>query len=348
MTTNDTMKPIRFKATTHRCSVCCYRSLIKTQVSTHVKRCEGAKVVTEEKIVSHTDEHDSEVFRATLYQCVKCSYTTYQSAKMDTHVRKACVGADVISSKRILCFDDVPTTEHTGKAIVTATQGDKSVTAGAIEHSFNSTNIIFVPPQSTEEYAAWVSALRPVIDRCEWKMSSDLSDIPAAIYAIARPADPRLDNKHVTKNDVVNRVDGSVIPKGKHSKREISRLMSALYDAFKSTPDGNVFLDPEFDKDFDDILDVRRRLLPLFFQDDCLDRIDTDYFHDTSVDFAEECDIIEHSDFFAGCRLLVEDPSSFKYLLADVQRQVRLAAAKYLSSLPLETKLRCNSCIDKT
>jgi hypothetical protein len=35
-------------------------------------------------------------------------------------------------------------------------------------------------------------------------------------------------------------------------------------------------------------------------------------------------------------------------LLADVQRQVRLAAAKYLSSLPLETKLRCNACIDKT
>jgi len=88
--------------------------------------------------------------------------------------------------------------------------------------------------------------------------------------------------------------------------------------------------------------------LPLFFQGDCLERIDTDYFHDTSVDFAEECDIIEHSDFFAGCRLLVEDPSSFKYLLADVQRQVRLAAAKYLSSLPLETKLRCNACIDKT
>jgi len=58
MTTNANMKPIRFRATTHRCSVCCYRSLIKTQVSTHVKRCEGAKVVTEEKIVSRTDEHD--------------------------------------------------------------------------------------------------------------------------------------------------------------------------------------------------------------------------------------------------------------------------------------------------
>jgi hypothetical protein len=268
---------------------------------------------------------------------------------MDTHVRKACVGADVISSKRILCFDDVPTTEHTGKAIATAMTGTNSFNPiAAVNSTVHSTNIIFVPPQSTEEYAAWVSALRPVIDRCEWKMSSDLSDIPAAIYAIARSADPRLDNKHVTKNDVVNRVDGSVIPKGKHSKREISRLMSALYDAFKSKPDGNVFLDPGVDKDFDDILDVRRRLLPLFFQGDCLDRIDTDYFHDTSVDFAEECDIIEHSDFFAGCRLLVEDPSSFKYLLADVQRQVRLAAAKYLSSLPLETKLRCNACIDKT
>jgi len=347
MTTNKNMKPTKFKAITHRCSVCCYRSLMKIQVSRHVnsKRCEGAKVITEEKIVSHTDDHDSEVFKATLYQCSRCAHTTYSTTTINTHVSKTCVGADIICSKRILCFDDVPKNDHTGN--VCATQGDNSIAAGTIQHSFNTTNIILVPPQTKEEYVAWVNALRPLLDRCELKLSTDVSDIPAAIYAIARSTDPRLDNKHITHNDVVNRVDGSTSTKGKHSKQEISRLMTALYDAFKSKPDGNVFLDPEFDKDFDDILDVRRRLLPIFFKDECLDTID-DAFDETVVERAEGCDaFVKHSDFFLGCRLLVEDPSKFKNLPLDVQKQVRLAAKKYLSSLPIETKTRSNACIDK-
>ena len=347
MTSNENMKPTKFKATTHRCSVCCYRSLMKIPVTRHVnsKRCEGAKVITEEKIVSHTDDHDTEVFKATLYQCSKCSHTTYSTTAINTHVSKTCVGADIISSKRILCFDDVPKNDHTGN--VSATQGNNSIAAGAIQHSFNTTNVILVPPQTKEEYAAWVTALRPLLDRCELKLSTDMSDIPAAIYAIARSTDPRLDNKHITYNDVVNRVDGTTSTKGKHSKQEISRLMTALYDAFKSRPDGTVFLDPEFEKDFDDIMNVRKSLLPIFFKDECLERIDTDHFHETSISIAEECDFIDHSYFFLGCRLLVEDPSEFKNLPLDVQKQVRLAAKKYLSSLPIETKTRSNACIDK-
>ena len=349
MTTNKNMKPTKFKAITHRCSVCCYRSLIKTHVSHHVKskKCEDAEVITEEKLVSHTDEHDSEVLKATLYQCSKCLHTTCKTTNINTHVSKTCVGADIISSKRILCFDDVPKPiVATGN--VNATQGDNSIAAGTIQHSFNTTNIILVPPQTKEEYAAWVNALRPLLDRCELKLSTDMSDIPATIYAIARSTDPRLDNKHITHNDVVNRVDRSTSTKGKHSKQEISRLMTALYDAFKSRPDGNVFLDPEFDKDFDDILDVRRRLLPIFYKEDCLERLDTDDFDELSVEYVEGCDaLVKHSDFFLGCRLLVEDPSKFKNLPLDVQKQVRLAAKKYLSSLPIETKTRSNACIDK-
>ena len=348
MTTKEIMKPTKFKASTHRCSVCCYRSLLKSNVYHHVKssKCEGATVITEEKIVSHTDEHDSEVFKATLYQCSKCLHTTCKTTNINTHVSKTCVGADIICSKRILCFDDVPK-PATATGNVSATQGDNSIAAGTIQNSFNTTNIILVPPQTKEEYAAWVNALRPLLDRCELKLSTDMSDIPAAIYAIARSTDPRLDNKHITHNDVVNRVDGSTSTKGKHSKQEISRLMTALYDAFKSKPDGNVFLDPEFDKDFEDILDVRRRLLPIFFKDDCLDTID-DAFDETVVERAEGCDaFVKHSDFFLGCRLLVEDPSKFKNLPLDVQKQVRLAAKKYLSSLPIETKTRSNACIDK-
>ena len=348
MTPNKNMKPTKFKASTHRCSVCCYRSLLKSHVLSHVnsKRCEGAKVITEEKLVSHTDEHDSEVFKATLYQCSKCLHTTCKTTNINTHVSKTCVGADIISSKRILCFDDVPKPATT-TGNVSATQGDNSIAAGTIQNSFNTTNLILVPPQTKDEYAAWVNALRPLLDRCELKLSTDMSDIPAAIYAIARSTDPRLDNKHITHNDVVNRVDGSTSTKGKHSKQEISRLMTALYDAFKSKPDGNVFLDPEFDKDFDDILDVRRRLLPIFFKDECLDTID-DAFDETVVERAEGCDaFVKHSDFFLGCRLLVEDPSKFKNLPLYVQKQVRLAAKKYLSSLPIETKTRSNACIDK-
>lgn len=348
MTDIKLMKPTKFKATTYRCSGCCYRSLMKTQVSTHVKskKCEGARVVTEEKMVSHTDEHESEIFKATLYQCSNCDHTTYSTTTIKNHVSKvkACVGAEVVSSKRILCFDDVPKTDHTGKVIVTATQGDQSiVNTGTIDRSYNTTNLILIPPQSIEEYTAWVDALRPILDRCDLKLPTDMSDIPAAIYAIARSTNPRLENKHIKHNDVVSRVDGSVTAKVKHSKHEVSRLMTAMYDALKSIPDGTVNLDPEVDNDFDDIMNVRRRLLPLFFKGNCLDLIDTEQFHESSVSYAEECDIVEHSDFFLGCRLLVEDPAQFKYMPQDVQKQVRLAAKKYLSSLPVETKTRSNA-----
>jgi hypothetical protein len=122
--------------------------------------------------------------------------------------------------------------------------------------------------------------------------------------------------------------------------------MSAMYDAFKSKPDETVCLD--LDIDIDDIREVRRRLLPIFFKDECLERLDTNDFDELSVEYVEGCDaFVKHSDFFLGCRLLVEDPSKFKNLPLDVQKQVRLAAKKYLSSLPIETKTRSNACIDK-
>jgi len=346
MTTNENiMKPIKFKATTHSCSVCCYRSLIKTPISNHVKskKCEGAKIVTEEKIVSHTDEHDSEVFKATLYQCVKCSYTTYQGAKMNTHVSKRCVGADVISSKRVLCFDDVPKTDHINN--VTATQGDNSVAAGIIDHSFNTINNIniYLPPGSVEEYAALVNMLCPLIDRGMLKLSGDLSAIPAEISAIARSSDQKFDNKHVTHNDVVNRVDGTVIPKGKHSKQEISRYMSALYDALKCKIDPYI---PDDILDRDEILDVRKSLLHIFFKEPALDDIKNDEgFDDDYLCAVPGYTFSPDTDFYLGCRYLVEDPFKFKHMPLDVQKKVRLAAKTYLNSLPIETKTRPNACI---
>jgi len=337
------MKPIKFKATTHSCSVCCYRSLIKSHVSNHVKskKCEGAKIVTEEKIVSHTDDHDSEVFKATLYQCVKCSYTTYQGAKMNTHVSKSCVGADVISSKRVLCFDDVPKTDHINNVTATV-DGNNSV--AAINSIVNNTNInIYLPPGSIEEYAALVNMLCPLIDRGMLKLSGDLSAIPAEISALARSSDQKFDNKHVTHNDVVNRVNGTVIPKSKHSKQEISRYMSALYDALKSKIDPYI---PDDILDRDEILDVRKSLLHIFFKEPMLGMIrDENEYTDESLNLAEELDISPDSDFYLGCRYLVEDPFKFKHMPLDVQKKVRLAAKTYLNSLPIETKTRPNACI---
>jgi len=346
MTSNESiMKPTKFKASTHRCSVCCYRSLLKSHVLSHVnsKRCEGAKVITEEKIVSHTDEHDSEVFKATLYQCSKCLHTTCKTTSINTHVSKTCVGADIICSKRILCFDDVPKPITATGNVTAIVEGDNSVSA--VNSTVNNINLnIYLSPGTVEDYVALVNALRPLIDGGKLRLSGDLSNIPAEISAITREKDQRLDNKHITHNDVVNRVDGSTSTKGKHSKKEISRLMSAMYDAFKSKPDETICVD--LDIDIDDIREVRRRLLPIFFKDDCLERLDTDDFDELSVEYVEGCDaLVKHSDFFLGCRLLVEDPSKFKNMPLDVQKQVRLAAKKYLSSLPIETKTRSNACI---
>jgi hypothetical protein len=222
-------------------------------------------------------------------------------------------------------------------------EGDNSVSA--VNSTVNNINLnIYLSPGTVEDYVALVNALRPLIDGGKLRLSGDLSNIPAEISAITREKDQRLDNKHITHNDVVNRVDGSTSTKGKHSKKEISRLMSAMYDAFKSKPDETICVD--LDIDIDDIREVRRRLLPIFFKDDCLERLDTDDFDELSVEYVEGCDaLVKHSDFFLGCRLLVEDPSKFKNMPLDVQKQVRLAAKKYLSSLPIETKTRSNACI---
>jgi len=101
------MQTTKFKTKVHKCSVCDYKSLIKTQVQNHLKRCKDAKVITEDTIVSHYDEHDTEKLSATLYQCSKCSYTSSQPGCLHRHLTKKCEG-DMLSSKRILSFSHVP------------------------------------------------------------------------------------------------------------------------------------------------------------------------------------------------------------------------------------------------
>jgi hypothetical protein len=340
------MKATKFKATTHSCSVCCYRSLIKTQVQHHVntRKCQDAKVVTEDRIVSHCDDHDSEIFKATLYQYSKCFYTTYQNVKIKTHVSKSCAGADIVSSKRILCFEDVSKETNTASAVV-ASNG--SIAANEIVNSFNTTIHIHLPPGSQDEYTALVSALVPLLNEGKLVLSGDLSTIPAQLSSLTRNADTRLDNKHITNNDVVNRVDFSATPAAKHSKKELHRLMSALYDAMRSKIDLDVFSEPDID--IDDVIELRRQLLPVFYQGNYVDILDDDltsrYRPDDTITTAEEEGIFPDSEFYQGCRLLVENPKEFRTLSDDIQKQVRVAAKKYLSSLPVERKTRPTNLI---
>lgn len=66
-----------------------------------------------------------------------------------------------------------------------------------------------------------------------------------------------------------------------------------------------------------------------------------------AINAAEEGDIYPNTDFYEGCRCLVEDPKQFRLLPENTQKQVRLAAKRYLCSLPVEQRnvgrllLRC-------
>lgn len=226
------MQTTKFKTKVHKCSVCDYKSLIKTQVQNHLKRCKDAKVVTEDTIVSHYDEHDTEKLSSMLYQCSKCSYTSSQPVCLQRHLTK-CEG-DMLSSKRILSFSHVPkeVTRFVGNgSTVNITQGEKSI---AIGHDVNVFNFYFAPGTPDETIAAvaaLIKALTPNSDASKLLTNSDVSDFPAAIYKIIRETDPRLDNKLINKNDVVSKKDGTRVPRVKHSKYELSRLMKTLYDS---------------------------------------------------------------------------------------------------------------------
>jgi hypothetical protein len=337
------MKDNKFKAITHSCSECGYRSLIKTQVVNHVRsRCENASVVTQEKIVSHHDEHEEEVFKATLYQCSRCFYTTYQKVKMNTHVAKSCVDAEVTSEKRILCFHDI----LKAPSIVEDHSINKQAT---ITNSFNT--IIQLPSGSVEEYSALVKALSFLVDSGKLVLQGDISALPATISKMSRDVDQRLDNKSVIYNDVVSLADNALMPAVKHSKKELPRLMTALYDALRAPVDVDTFFDNDIEWDYEEIQELRRQLLPAFYEDDVLSHINLrleQTYDDVKevLDAADETNFLPENMFYVGCQLLVEDPKRFKATLPDdIQKQVRLAARKYLSSLPVEKLKRANNVV---
>lgn len=103
------MKDTEFVATVFKCSGCSYKSLQKPPVEKHIKaKCSGATLVKEQKLVKHRDLSQSDDDIATLYQCSKCEYTSQFSTNVKTHISSKCQGAEVLSEKRKLIFEDVP------------------------------------------------------------------------------------------------------------------------------------------------------------------------------------------------------------------------------------------------
>lgn len=213
------MRENKFRTKTYRCSVCDYRSLVKTQVHNHIKtKCKDATVIVEDKIVSHYDEHDTEKFCATLHQCSKCLYTTDDKQKAIRHINsKKCTASILLSSKRILIFEDVSKDNIKYTSNVHA---ENSVFVAGRDNNVQITINNIIPTGTLEEKIAFVKALIPFVDSGKLHMSydGDLSSLPSLISTITKNVDTRLNNKFVHKNDVVNKVDDSKVPIARHSK----------------------------------------------------------------------------------------------------------------------------------
>lgn len=353
------MKANRFKATTHACSECGYRSLLKCCITRHLKtnKCEGARCVTKEQIVSHHDEHEEEVFKATLYQCGRCAYTTYSSKRIDTHVRSQCVEAEILKEKRILCFVDIP--------VPVNTMVNNNPTFNTQVNN-NAINVVIISTDTDEGKKLFAYNLAYAIDSGKLKIPSDLSDLPAIISNYIRSTDPRLDDKYLVHNDVISRITNEPVDTCvKHSKKEVFKMMSALYDAVKSSIDIDrdfMNFDPENDDDdkeplcCEDVVALRREFISVFFNEEveCVKKLLENTKFATSL--REEIEEFENifskysgfddvrSDFFKGCELLISDPYRFKTEIPkDVQYRIRIAARKYLSSMPQKTISRSNN-----
>jgi hypothetical protein len=241
-----------------------------------------------------------------------------------------------------VCFQDIP--KDVSKANVIATN---CVLVSTGDHSVNT--VIYLPPGSAEEYSALVKALSFLIDSGKLVLHGDISALPATISQITREADPCLDNKYVLKNDVVSRVDNAKEPVVRHSKKELHRLMTALLDAIRLPFDVESFLDKDLDWDIDEIMEIRKQLIPVFYEGNNLKNllsiIDLDDVDDMLRMIDRDGVIQPNNSFLLGCKLLVEDPYHFKFMPPDIQKNVRIAAKKYLSTLPKESKARTNKTL---
>jgi phage FluMu protein Com len=102
------MKETSFIAPVFKCSRCNYISLQKINVSNHIsKKCPAAKIVCENKVIKHRDMDYECDDIATIHQCSKCAYTSQNATHAKTHIKK-CPNAELLSSKRKLLIEDVP------------------------------------------------------------------------------------------------------------------------------------------------------------------------------------------------------------------------------------------------
>jgi hypothetical protein len=342
-------KDTKFTATTYVCSGCGYRSLIKINTQNHVKaKCVGSAVTTENKLVSHFDEHESERFEATLYQCARCCYTTDNKGHSVRHSSsKKCLGVDMLCSKRVLKFEDAPKVTTIGGLNIVNNHGSAIGTLNLHLH--------FHHPGSPEEMVAIVKALtealNPLGNATKRLLGSSPAELPFTISEITREIDPSLDNKYILNNDVVSRADPNAkTPKVKHSKKEALRLVNALYEYMK-TPgvlkDWTEDDDPMTCYDIDDMFELRSKLLPLFYDEtrvplvhESLNRyLSVEQLGDAIVD-AEEDRVFHEcaSEYYTLLKQFVEDPETFKRDESDLARDIRMSAKKYLESLPIEKK----------
>jgi hypothetical protein len=349
------MKANAFIASAHKCSGCGYTSLVKTQVAAHVKaKCPDAKILTEEQFVKHYDETDEAAFKATLYQCSKCAYTTFQVGLMNTHVAKRCVGAEVLSSKRFLCFHDIPKAAASGIT--------NNIVSSTVCGNINNINVIYISAGSLEERESILKNITDAIDAGKIKPAADPSDWPVLIAGYVKGKEPRLDNKYVHNNNVVNRADNKVITSCvKHAKQAVLDFMNFLLEALKSPIDTDRdfmnFNPDEDDNDkeileCEDVVSLRREFIPMIYRDHVATRalLETTEFSSNIEDSMKEFEGIfgdaVYTDFFKGCNLIITNPYKFKTEIpTETQKQVRLAIKKYLSSLPRESRTRPNKTL---
>lgn len=351
------MKANAFKASAHKCSGCGYTSLVKAHITDHIKaKCPDAKILTEEQVVKHYDESEEAAFKATLYQCGKCAYTTFKVGNMNTHVAKRCVGAEVLSSKRFLCFHDIPkTTSSIENSIVNSTINNTT--------NIGNINIIYISAGSAEDKESIARNISYAIDSGKIKPPTDPSDWPVIIAEYIKSAEPRLDNKYVNNNNVVNRADDKVLTSCvKHAKHAVLDFMNFLLEALRSPIDTDrdfMNFNPDEDDDDKEILEcedvvaLRREFIPVVYREDhnvTKTLLETTEFSSNIEDSMKEFEDIfgdaVYTDFFKGCNLIITNPYKFKTEIPkETQKQVRLAIKKYLSSLPKENRTRPNKTL---
>jgi len=359
------MKETSIIAPVFKCSKCNYWSLHKTSVDKHIAaKCPDAKLLREEKVVKHQDPNNERDDITTLYQCSKCSYTSYASSPAKTHIKK-CPGAELISEKRKLSIEDVPPKPNGNVATQNITTNNGiAVNNGDVNQTIINLHITM---NTREEYEAMVAAIAKSIDSGQFSslhltFADDPSKVPAIISKAIKEADPRLDNKTIIKNDVVCKESGAKMPKVKHAKTQTANLMFALRDALnqpidqeamdrrlKDALDSNTFKTREDEEkkiineppiDFNDVCELRSRLLPCFFDDNTLEQFQgkiADIGYNKALkEFLDEVtdnEITPSDDFYLSCAIFMTDPEKFRKLETPGARQVRVAAKIYLDSL---------------